>query len=382
MKITKLLIWSLPELLQNGKMPCYTREPKRNNHYHPPRKYKTNHEPRVDQHPNFGDDHKLTFIHSFIRSFISIPFGKKSRLDFFTALLERFQGDFDNYNQVLEDRKEGMLPREGGGHEQIHCLLLPVFVASSLMTPSPNDVIGNRKAARLAAFYFDGIPQRIFRFRYYALSETKAGADMKLYCLSPTLEGQLRAMDDPMDWIAAFENYASKHGDENEPAVTLLEKCDVRWSSELDPIQHEYALKRNREIEQNEKHNDLADLGIHAVMTYGEATVDSTMMPGQKIRIMDQLSLWEDQFWIHDRGFDPETGAFIYGNQRGIPYRLERVANILQNKSGDINSTKRQVVNEPLQWTLGPTWRTEEEYEAKLDALGGGVSSQLNMKEE
>ena len=33
-------------------------------------------------------------------------------------LMENFQGDFDNYNQVLEDRAQDLLPREGGGHEK------------------------------------------------------------------------------------------------------------------------------------------------------------------------------------------------------------------------------------------------------------------------
>jgi len=65
-------------------------------------------------------------------------------------LLEWFQGDFDNYAQVFEDRKNGLLPRDGGGHEHFHCTLVPVTESS-----------------RLAAFFFDGNPNRIFRFRYY-----------------------------------------------------------------------------------------------------------------------------------------------------------------------------------------------------------------------
>ena len=37
------------------------------------------------------------------------------------VLLDCFIGDFDNYEQVLQDRAKGMEPREGGGHEHIHC---------------------------------------------------------------------------------------------------------------------------------------------------------------------------------------------------------------------------------------------------------------------
>ena len=280
---------------------------------------------------------------------------------FFTSLLDRFQGDFDNYAQVVQDRENGLLPREGGGHEQIHCLLMPVDPVLH-----ENDNSDAPSAARLAAFWFDGIPQRIFRFRYYQLTEgeeNKDEVDMQLYCLNPTLEGKLRGIEDPMEWpkvVATFEK-------ENDNVVDLLPKCDVQWSRQLDPVQHEYAQKRNDEKE------DKDDLGIHAIMVHGQAIVDSTMMPGNKILIKDQLSLWEDQFWIHDRGFNPETMDFIYGNQRGVPYRLERLTNI-------VNDNGREVARKDLQWTMGPNWRTEEEYEAKLEVLGGGVSSQLNKK--
>ena len=41
-----------------------------------------------------------------------------------TNLLSRFQGDFDNYNQVYKDRSLGLTPREGGGHEHFHCTLI------------------------------------------------------------------------------------------------------------------------------------------------------------------------------------------------------------------------------------------------------------------
>ena len=32
---------------------------------------------------------------------------------------------------------------------------------------------------------------------------------------------------------------------------------------------------------------------------------------------------------------------------------------------------ERQVVNETLAWTLGPEHRTEDEYQGKLDKVGG-----------
>ena len=41
-------------------------------------------------------------------------------------------------------------------------------------------------------------------------------------------------------------------------------------------------------------------------MMYGQALVNSTMIPGQEILIKDQLSLSQNDFWIHDRGYNPE----------------------------------------------------------------------------
>ena len=256
-------------------------------------------------------------------------------------MLTFFSGDFDNFLQVLEDRSNNLQPREGGGHEQIHCALIP-------LTPT----------TRLAAFYFDGLPQKIFRFRYYQLVITSStSVDMKLYTLEPSLEQELRATVDPTEWPGVFENYNKTHPD--EVLIRELPMCDVQWSREMDPVQHKYALEQF----DNKK-------GFHAVMIYGEALVDSTMMPGQKILIRDQLSLWENEFWIHDRGYNPDTGDYIYGNQRGVPYKLKRVTRIDQQG-------QRQVVNPELQWTLGPDWRTQDEYQERMTLLGG-LSSKLN----
>lgn len=262
----------------------------------------------------------------------------KTTDDLWDALLSRFQGDFDNYEQVVEDRSQGMLPREGGGHEHIHCSLVPVS-----------------KDSRLAAFYFDGDPTAVFRFRFYKLvpDVAKNSVDTVLYTLDPELEGIIRQCPDPLRWKTIFEE---ENGGER---VTKLNDCEVRWSWLLDPVQHAYAAA----------HNHDKDPGIHAVMVHGEALVESQMMPGVQILIRDQLSLWHEELWIHDRGFDPSTMKFIYGNQKGIPYRLERVANMTTSCS--TKTTTRQVVNDDLAWTLGPEFRNEGEYQEKLAKVGG-----------
>lgn len=130
----------------------------------------------------------------------------------------------------------------------------------------------------------------------------------------------------------------------------------------MDPVEHAYALDNDKKSKLNEQDS------IHAVMVHGEAIVDSTIIPGVKIRILDQLSLYEDTFYINDRGLDPESGAFIYGNQRGVPYRLDRVTRLVSKGE---EQWERQIVDEDLKWTMGESWRSSEEYDAKVEAIGG-----------
>lgn len=262
--------------------------------------------------------------------------------DLWNSLLDRFQGDFDNYQQVLQDRQEGMYPKEGGGHEHIHCMLIPVA-----------------ENTRLAAFYFDGIPNAIFRFRFYHLQPVYCNqtndlmaVDTTLYTLNPQLEAQLRLQStEPLLWPETFRNFPETTISHR---VTVLPNCEVRWSWEMDPVQHAYAAS----------YTTSSQAGIHAIMVHGQAIVESQMAPGTSILIQDQLSLWPDEFWIHDRGYDPNNrNTFIYGNQRGIPYRLERVTRIRDGQ--------RVVTSEDLQWTLGPSFRTDVIYREKLEAVGG-----------
>jgi len=298
-------------------------------------------------------------------------------------LSECFRGDFDNYAQVLEDRKQNLEPREGGGHEHFHCTLVPLT-----------------ESTRLAAFYFDGNPDRIFRFRYYELvpapndsndndtnndsndnnndsndnDNDNEAVEMYLNTLHPDLERLLKShATDPLCWPDVFENF--QPAVRGEPKVTVLQQCEISWSREIDPVQHSYLADNN----DNDNDNDNDD-SLHAVMIHGPTVVDSTIVPGMRIRIVDQLSLYRDVFYINDRGFDPVTGAFIYGNQREVPYRLERVSTIRKDGGGDGDGDggggggallQRRVVNPDLEWTIGPDFRTAEEYDRKLRAIGG-----------
>lgn len=256
----------------------------------------------------------------------------------FDSFAQTFSGDFDNYDQVVTDRLAGSFPREGGGHEHIHCTLVPI---------SPHE--------RLAAFYFDGNPNNIFRFRYYHYQlvvddyQQPKQIDMMLYTIHPDLELEFRQESDPMKWIDLWTAACRTTTVAN--LVTLLPNCDVQWSTTPDPIQHWYHISDQS--------------GFHAIMTYGEALVKSQRDPNVLILVRDQLSLLDNEFWIHDRGYNPDTMEFIYGNQNLIPYQLKRVTQIQTD-----TTMTRLVSNDNLQWTLGPAYRTEEEYQQKLSDLG------------
>ena len=58
--------------------------------------------------------------------------------------------------------------------------------------------------------------------------------------------------------------------------VRWLSQCGVRWSLEMDPVQHVHA-----------GHEYQTQPGIHAVMVHGQAIEDTQMLPGQTILIQD-----------------------------------------------------------------------------------------------
>ncbi len=269
-------------------------------------------------------------------------------LELWNALLDRFQGDFDNYDQVVEDRKNGLAPKEGGGHEHIHCTLLPL----------PSFEGEKENVARIVAiFYFNGMPQRIFRLRLYTLfpEKNKNGVHMILATFQSSLESALKQK--PLhQWMSILEKQYQIQNRSWDNLCVTLPKCDVLWKNESDPQQHSYAIQNNPEN------------AFHALMCAGPkgTVVPSQMAPGSYINIRDELSLWQNDLWINDRGLDPhDSTKFIYGNQRGIPYKLKRVTNNI-----DFHLGKPRKIHDPrLWWTLGPDYRTESFYQQKMDVI-------------
>ncbi len=383
-----------------------------------------------------------------------------SNNDYFDHLVSQFQGDFDNYNQVICDRNHGLVPAEGGGHEHIHCVLCP---APPSLTTADNGRQQQQRTQQkeqwvLAAFYFNGNPKAIFRFRMYKLISLQLNDDdgdrvrMKLHTLMPELEQQLRQYSDqPCTWWReTYQVWLNNHTSNNIEGVNNDEKfqsegidqlvsplvgCDVLWDPKWDPEKHTYlyvdeyddkddiivsslpsdaaSTTTTTRSTNDQKDND-DDEGLHATMEAGSkgAIVDSiSLIPGKRILIKDELSLWKDEFWINDRGYDPDaiidTGngegddeeydiesndarsssrmPFVYGNRRGIPYKLERVSSITsaieETRKEDTLLLQRKISNQELAWTMGEDYREQAVYEEKLHAVEEAlVLSEPNSK--
>lgn len=207
-----------------------------------------------------------------------------SRLDEF---LRCFRGDFDNRAQIESERAAGLVPREGGGHEHIHCRLQPV----DLRLPAE---LGSSTSHVLASYYFDGQPERIFRSRVYelrAVDDADFGEciQMRIYRLSEQAEQQLVATrHSACDFVWSALDVS--------PALRIRD-CDVfwRWCGER----------------------------FEGRMRTESIIVDSPIL-GKPIVVRDDVSLSENALWCNDRG-NGMDGSYIYGNIHGVPYKMDRV---------------------------------------------------------
>ena len=348
---------------------------------------------------------------------------------FYQSLLQRFQGDFDNYNQVARDRQHGLTPAEGGGHEHIHCTLVPCPILISF--ERSNQMSFDQEQWVIAAFYLNGNPGQIFRFRMYRLippqaaemtmspDESESTVRLKLHTLCPQLDQHLRKLSEqPCTWWSeAYNMWFSRNFQDVDMSSTFqldrwkrfqseglqelsspLEGCDVIWSLEWNPSNHSYLYEDEYGTSTAVT---LPENAYHATMEAGPkgVIVDSiSMIPGKRILIKDELSLWDDHFWINDRGFDPDAsidekqvGAhkiedsggmpYVYGNRRGIPYKLQRVTCMNATKTfpsagcecdgaaDTVLALHREVVNCDLKWTLGQNYCTADTYRQTLNEL-------------
>ena len=269
------------------------------------------------------------------------------------VLLDCFIGDFDNYEQVLQDRAKGMEPREGGGHEHIHCAVRRI---DSYLTTEQFDPLrdyerhskslsgGANIPSLLAFYYFNGNPQNLFRARCYTLHDgIGEEVQMRLWKLAPpVVDSAIAAATDGIDAMmaAAVATIGEANSCAAEEATFAphreLRGCEVCWrlsSTGRPTVNHDWGASGG---------SSGSSVGVlEATMKGGGCIVESERSPGQWIRVEDELQLTEHRLLINDRGFDLESGAIVYGNHRGVPYDMKRVTG--EPPEGETD----------LRWTLG-----------------------------
>lgn len=192
--------------------------------------------------------------------------------------LQFFTGEWDNYEQIAAERANSFLPGIGGGHEHIHCSVQRI-----------------REDVVLARYYFNGNPNSIFRSRLYRVRECEQS-------------------DRGLIEMSIYRVYGDQSIiDPDHPDVAPLHGCEVYWER-YEP----------RDIDKGAE-----ALGIESgtrfvgYMQGGGCNLYSTEIEAS-ICVMDDLLLTPRQLWVADRAFDSQ-GNFVYGNRRGIPYKLNRV---------------------------------------------------------
>lgn len=233
---------------------------------------------------------------------------QKHRAEF----LSLFQGEFDNYEQIAAQRANGILPREGGGHEHIHCSL----------TVLNDDTL-------FARYYFNGNPSVVFRSRLYrinAMDKSDRGLlEMRIFRFYEETEQRLKASNYDINSIEWSD----------DDIYDWLEGCEVFWERYEPPNDSDDVGSRTLNI--------TGGLRYVGYMEGGGCELFSREVNG-RIRVMDDLLVTAHDLWVSDRGFD-ESGHFIYGNRSGEPYKMKRI-----DPDG------------PLAWTLSAEATPPENY--------------------
>lgn len=216
-----------------------------------------------------------------------------------------FIGDFDNYAQISMERARGVYPGEGGGHEHIHCRIR--------LLPNQND----SEDILFATYYFNGDPTKVFRTRIYSVQAREPCCErgiieMRILRLFEEKERQLASVNWNPDKL-------DESWDINDDTYEWLRGCEVYWERYCPSISHQ---EHEESIITNQLGIATGDRFI-GYMNGGGCELHSKSLGG-KIRILDDLLLTKDDLWVADRGFDT-ANQFVYGNRRGIPYKMKRV---------------------------------------------------------
>jgi len=224
---------------------------------------------------------------------------------------------------------------------------------------------------RIAAFYFDGIPSKIFRLRFYLLytvTEKRNEVEMELYTLDHAIEKAIREKStSPQVWNDILQTFSSQQQQQQQQQQKTehkmfqkLQGCDVAWSTSHSTTRHSYLYHTsnyNSTTPSPPSSSSVKDnTAYHAVMKAVNGTIlESQMMPGSYVHIQDEISFWENDFWLNDRGYvvGKYGEEFVYGNREGVPYKMTRVALFEMDEKEEEECWRRRVVREDLAWTLG-----------------------------
>jgi len=229
-----------------------------------------------------------------------------------SRFLSYFSGHFDNRAQTIEDRAAGLTPRQGGGHEHIHCHVQPVDIPCTAGTGGAS-VAGTGASGwhyALASYYFDDDSSKIFRERLYAVREVLDDhqfgncLQMSMFALRDSTAASLRDNDRSaaaVDWCAT---------EDVSPALQLP-GCDVFWRRQGSRFDGRMRT---------------------------ESVVVQSPTLGMPIVVRDDVTLWHDALWVNDRGWDT-AGNYLYGHYADVPvpYKLRRIRSAPTEDSCDLD---------------------------------------------
>jgi CpeT/CpcT family (DUF1001) len=202
---------------------------------------------------------------------------KPSLKDDMKLMLQWFEGEFDNFQQVYKEKEE----KAANVHEHIHSIFKPVSLP----------LLGRNVFYVLQ--YMDGDSTKIYRQRLYSFSENKTENAIQLDIYSFNT--------DSLYYYAHLQ--PAKLSGLTISQLSKTDGCEVFWKRTVaatagDPVSFTGYMKE-------------------------KACNFISKRSGKRIFITDSLKLTTNEIWIRDEAVD-ENGGYVFGNKDKIPHKLKR----------------------------------------------------------